>query len=476
MLLANTEETKNKIALNEKNINDWLLSVFGIELYIAGGYCECSASDIKNEPQGSYREIFKGVANDISAKKSSRYTAVEILKLNSATTADGERECSACGRVEQDMQETKCSICTSIERFSGEVLYKDYFSIIKKSSEGLPLPGGFSLVADDKDSLINRMKNSQDYIRSYCKNEMHTGYNLSTKIYVGDYKNGDDFKSLAISSDGISRLGVLRADIDNLGKAFVNGFESEKNKDYYVTLSRTATLSRKLSIFFKRHINGILKEGSYFLNADDSNERNIAIVYSGGDDVFVVGGWSDVIGFAVDLYEAFDGYSQSTLTISAGIGLFPEKYPVSAMARQTQELEEMSKSNPGKNSVTLFSKEGCYDWHTFINDVLEDKYRTIQEFFDEANNDSYGKAFLYKLLELIRNREEKINIARLAYLLARMEPKVKNGDEKGQRLLGLYQTFSKNLYGWLTDDEQCRQCITAIYIYVYGTRDKEEEK
>lgn len=60
---------------------------------------------------------------------------------------------------------------------------------------------------------------------------------------------------------GIRRLAVFRADIDNLGQAFVSGFESEKHGQRYVTLSRTATFSRKLALFFKRHINILLKNG-----------------------------------------------------------------------------------------------------------------------------------------------------------------------------------------------------------------------
>ena len=48
---------------------------------------------------------------------------------------------------------------------------------------------------------------------------------LRQKLWVGDYKNGNDFGELAKGAQGIERLGVLRADIDNLGEAFVSGFK-----------------------------------------------------------------------------------------------------------------------------------------------------------------------------------------------------------------------------------------------------------
>ena len=107
-------------------------------------------------------------------------------------------------------------------------------------------------------------------------------------------------------SSGIERVGIIRADVDNLGRAFVSGFDEK-----YTSLSRTATFSRKLSIFFKNHINTLLRENGY----------NAVIVYSGGDDVFMVTSWSDAVDAAVTLRDALERFSQGTLTISAGIGI-----------------------------------------------------------------------------------------------------------------------------------------------------------
>ena len=36
-----------------------VLENFDTALYIAGGFTPCSANDLKNEPQGSYGDIFK---------------------------------------------------------------------------------------------------------------------------------------------------------------------------------------------------------------------------------------------------------------------------------------------------------------------------------------------------------------------------------------------------------------------------------
>ncbi|MDD4570259.1 MAG: hypothetical protein PHE70_09065 [Tepidanaerobacteraceae bacterium] len=75
-------------------------------------------------------------------------------------------------------------------------------------------------------------------------------------------------------------------------------------------------------------------------------------------------------------------------------------------------------------------------------------------------------------MELLINRDEKINLARYAYLLARLEPDNKATDEQKD----LYHEFSKQMYQWMQNDKDCKELITAIYIYAYLTREKEEDK
>ncbi|MGZ1140868.1 hypothetical protein ACXO1G_09585, partial [Lactobacillus delbrueckii subsp. bulgaricus] len=55
----------------------------------------------------------------------------------------------------------------------------------------------------------------------------------------------------------------------------------------------------------------------------------------------------------------------------------------------------------------------------YKNDIVMGKQRIIQEFFDGESE--RGKAFIYKLLSLIREREDRISFARLAYFLTRLE-------------------------------------------------------
>lgn len=504
LILANTDETKSILDRFEKTVNKWLIDNFATGLYIAGGYAQCSSNDIQNKPDGSYAELFAEISRSISRKKLHRYSAQEILALNSAYSGDGKRECKCCKSPshliksvsDNGIEEYRCEFCNSINKLSNDILTKEYFTVLRTSREiGIKLPFGCRLVSDNEKSLKDKMQNDIEYVRCYCKGKMNIGQDVSTHLWVGDYHSkNNQTDELAKSSTGISRIAVLRADVDNLGRAFVRGFNRNDCGAKYVTLSRTASLSRQLSLFFKHHINSILKTGSYG-GLSRSGERNISIVYSGGDDVFVVGAWDDVISFAVDLTDSFNKFTEGTLTISAGIGLYDPTFPISISAQEVDKLESLSKSytrhggnEPEKNAVTLFDAKDVfksdklsgielkhtYSWDEFKNKVISEKLDTLKEFFgfgeSKKNSDNdFGASLLYNLVFLLRNSDtDKINYARYVYLLSRMEPSAKNGKDKED--IDKYKKFSGKMYEWIKNPTEKKQLLTAIYIYAYLIR------
>lgn len=496
IITANTENIKQKIAEFESKINEWLLDEFKTALFLGCGYAECSANELHNEPEGTYRQIFKNVSKMISQKKMKRYSAAQIIKLNSEGKKDGTRECRVCRRASKLLEDDDiCSVCNAMIDMSQNILYKGFYIVTENPNDktALPLPFGRYLVADNRKELLEKMKqDDSSYIRAYTKNKSYTGFKVVKNLWVGDYTLGDSFEELAKKSEGINRIAVFRADVDNLGDAFVNGFASKKYGEKYMTISRTATFSRKMSMFFKYHINYILENGEFYIadkKEEERGKRNATIVYSGGDDVFVVGSWDDVVGFAVDLQKSLKEFSQDTLTISGGIGIYPAKYPINNMARLTGELEDCSKkyrnevTKQEKNAITLFTppqeKSGnnslsftqdmTFSWKDFENNVVRIKLNFLKKFF--MKTPEKGKAFLYRILELIRGMEDdKINLARLAYTLARLEEALKK-DKKADQIKEI-NFFSSTIYKWIGCEKDRKEFIAAIYLYVYLIRDE----
>lgn len=492
IILANTAETKRIVQEYEIELNKWLLDIFDTDLYVAMGIAECSANDLKNEPNGSYSEIFQTISRELSEKKMHRYGSEQIMYLNHKSYEDHTRECRICKRMGNLNENNECYICEKIAGLSKNILHTDFFAISTTNDENaLPMPFGMYLYAEDEKQIRNRMDNDSGFVRVYSKNKFFSGKHIATKIWVGNYTTGETFEELAEQATGIKRIGILRADVDNLGSTFVSGFNNDENQNRYVTISRTATLSRQLSLFFKYHINGILSNPKFTLDNQNKGKRKAAIVYSGGDDLFIVGAWDDIIELSVDIQEAFSRYTENSLTISAGIGLYQPGFPIHVSASETADLEECSKSLPGKNAITILPdgenhniivdgkefkiNDGTYRWEEFKNRVILEKYNVISNFFECS--ESRGKNFLYNLLELIRNQDDKINLARYVYLLTRMEPDEKASQNEKEK----YKIFSKNMYQWISErplecrERNCRELKTAINLYAYRTREKEEK-
>jgi len=473
LLLPNTKTVRNILKEFDEELKVWFINNFDISLYIAGGYTKCSSDELA----ANIGQVYERVSKTLSTKKSQRYTSEDIIKLNSAPRIREERECKECKRTGSVNNENKCEICESLIRISPLIVNPNiYFTVINtddcKEEGTLPLPFSQSLVIKEIDQI-----RKMDYIRVYSKNQPSMGYNFATNLWVGDYSlrsnvsyGAKTFEEFAKEAKGINRIAVVRADVDNLGRAFVSGFQNQEHK----TISRTSTLSRQLSMFFKYYINDILK----------NKDRNATIIYSGGDDMFIVGSWNDIIDLAKDIERAFNRYTQGTLTISAGVGIYNHSYPISRIASEAGELEDAAKTkDENKNKVTLFRK-GKFDekgkileedwtigWKDLPNieirkdsmDNMDNMYKGIENKLNSlrnvfGNDEEKGKAFLYKLLEFLRNSEkDSINIARYAYILKRTEEK-----NKGLNV--------PEFYSYIKNTKERKEMEIAITLYSYETR------
>lgn len=181
---------------------------------------------------------------------------------------------------------------------------------------------------------------------------------LLAGVYLPEEPSCRDLEGMTQGGFGMSRLGVLRMDVDNLGRVFSASMaEGER------TLSRMSSVSRQMSLFFKYHLDCIfagLDGYPVMLRLPDrGGERRAGVIYSGGDDLFLIGHWLDVIEAAFDVRDAFSKFTANEfMTVSAGMSVGDVHDPVYRLAELSGAAEKMAKEN-GRNSVTLF------DTHTF---------------------------------------------------------------------------------------------------------------
>ena len=68
-------------------------------------------------------------------------------------------------------------------------------------------------------------------MRSYTKNRLVRTLSPSINLFVGDYAASNRIEDLADQSEGIRRVAICRMDVDNLGQAFIAGFEQPDQTD-----------------------------------------------------------------------------------------------------------------------------------------------------------------------------------------------------------------------------------------------------
>lgn len=454
-ILANTEETTARLKEFEASFNQFLLENFQTGLYVAFGWTAFTAGDITRQVRSSpvasiaaYRAIYQKTSLMISDKKLSRYNA-ETLKLLNKGGKNSERECEICHSVEkirkqvyEDEEHFLCHICDELRKFSKRIA-DETFRVCRGRVAGLPIGPDAVLVTAEGDQVLQTD-------RFYVKNKWSLDQS-GTHIFAGDYRYAEihEYADLAQDKDtglGIRRLAVVRLDVDDLGAAFMAGFSYQKD-GIYSSFSRSAIFSRNMSLFFKFYIQQF------------ANEKKMTIIYAGGDDVFAIGVWKDVIDFTVELRQAFLKWSDGKLTLSAGIGLFADKTPISLMASYTGDLEEAAKEND-KDSLSLFEEKFTFKFDEFITEIYQGKLINIRSFFN--SQEERGKVFIYRLIDLLRDYT-KINVARLAYYLARLEDSSKDKEA--------FREFKNLFFTWYNAGaKERKEAEAALLLYLYETR------
>lgn len=230
---------------------------------------------------------------------------------------------------------------------------------------------------------------------------------------VGDPKHFDE-----LSGDGnFKRLAVLRMDVDGLGGIFKNLNAKPLTFSYY------AALSRNLDWFFKGYINTLWESNPEY-------KAYTQIIYSGGDDLFIIGRWDLMIQFAAEIKEEFIQYTcakgvepNKRLTISGGIAIVTDKFPIIKAAAYADEAEKNAKRHHlqsgesafEKNSICLFGKP--LHWDTEFRLVAELKEELVR-YISPNHNGKYGLPM------------SMLNKIKLHYLMMRQYETKKNNHQR----------------------------------------------
>lgn len=199
---------------------------------------------------------------------------------------------------------------------------------------------------------------------------------------------------------GRSLLGVLKADVDNLGLIFSLGLSDEsEQRNSKLSLSRFASLSRMLNLFFTDYLVHRIEEEEQF--------KDTYVIFAGGDDLFLVGPWHQTIKLAKEIRDDFGEFcaENEDISISCGVLLSKPRVPIRWNGPKAEELLDQSKKRKEgdkevKNGITLLGR--TLSWCE-LKKQLDFAEWLEKRVLDENSNVTV--AFVYRLLTYLRNAE-----------------------------------------------------------------------
>ena len=379
IIAPHSEENIKLLEKAIREINTFLLKKFEGELQIAIGFIAVDPQDLKN-----FGAVISRLGLKLEEAKHRQFT--ELLPEAYSDVFGPKKEaanevCDVCKKPTPMLKEMDglyvCEACKSFENIGSKLAKSQYILMLtydpsnpikidkrKEQAQNFEDLGfGYILALDRKElktilkelsasssiKLLNVISlNSTEFLEEEIMREPDVPTAFSFE-FIGKYIPTDE-KGQALSFDSIVRgqqaadiLGVLRMDVDHLGKIFFKGLGEE------ASISSISTMSRLLSMFFDGYL-------SWYI--EDKFKGKIYIVYSGGDDLFFVGRWDAICDLSIEIHKKFSEMASGNLqvTISSGIVLADPKWPVYRLAEASKDFLSQSK-NKGRNRTTMFSSE-----------------------------------------------------------------------------------------------------------------------
>jgi CRISPR-associated protein Csm1 len=414
ILATNDEATKEKLDEIQKELDAFFVREYFGETGIGISATPCSLGDFIVD--GAYKKLREKIANDVERRKYQKFTLNQSdYKIDFDEGINNQNLCTLCQkrkgkeRVQNNKSYIACDSCENFVKIGQRLAKKAYLAITKDETD-IPLFGGFYLKFTDNPKVF---KNSVA-VYDISKNDDFKGYaKWELSSYVACDEQGDvlTFEELAElscknSQNGVKSLISLKGDVDFMGR-FI--------KDSSVTNSfaKFSFFSRMVDYFFSVYVPYMMQ----------NEYPDTYTVFAGGDDLFVLGAWDEVIALSQKIHDEFSLFCENKMNFSVGMIMTKPNKPVNFIANIAEDALETSKdykkeqpaNQKEKNAITLFGE--CASWQDYT-----DMKNDIQTIVEKANKypDTFGMTFWYRLLEFCDMRENINNDIKNALLRSKV--------------------------------------------------------
>jgi CRISPR-associated protein Csm1 len=405
-------EAAAQLASIRTDVSRKLLAHHGGDLYLALGWTPAAAQDFD---RARFSNRWEAVSQEMSRAKRQRFAELDDAALLTTQVfgpggAGGgeEGECQICHYdgpgvetepgPEDDAEKRRiCRLCASLENLGADLRDADYLLLGEIAPQDVARAGyaealqafgmavGFA-AADGRPVLrlpgtvqraaLLAMRDLPDGSGTVqqlaqelgCPVASGTRYtvNVTPRKPDGDVAT---FDWLQAQSRGVERLGILRMDVDDLGDLF-KGMQD-------ATLSRVAALSSALSLFFEGWVGELCRRANRKAGTD-----KLYAIYSGGDDLFVVGAWDALPGLARAIRRDLGRFTADNpaARISGGLTLHAGKYPLYQAAAKAEEARGAAKDKAragGRREDALNFLDLTIPWEAF-DDIQREAQRLVK--------------------------------------------------------------------------------------------------
>jgi len=423
LLAPNTTTVKEKLKAIVHEIDQWLLGEYFGQLCLNIRWQPFSPEELKKD---RFATVTLQLAQKLERAKRQKFSSVLAAAEPTFAVDFNGKACPVCSKYPATVAPTVdeeveiCKICEQ-DRIWGEQLkdinYICFFPeeksvqdlsysfvsqtvyLVKKESDLLSSAYlSYLLFPQAKNDLIN--KTPAALLRPIANWQPQGKYGPLT---FADLAADNEISSEKESDESEERgfLGVLKADVDNLGFIFSQALGEN------LTMSRKSNLSTAMDIFFGGFVHLFAQENKLYT------------VYSGGDDLLLIGKWDNLIEAAFQLRSYFNSFTgqHPRITLSAGLAVVKPKTPIWFFAKQANDLLEKSKEKEDKNSFTCFN--ATLNWRDQpTNDLQEIKEKFIAVLQKELVSTGFIYSFLF-LQRLYEQTGKPFYKPKLAYQLAR---------------------------------------------------------
>ncbi len=388
ILGIHTPEAVATLAKIQEELNDFFVAEHFALTGMGLSGVPCALADFI-EPGRYKNTLRKRIAEAVERQK---YHKFDLPHRDPRLTIDeglnNQNQCRLCSRrkgIERSYGDVACDQCHSFVRI-GEQLAKLHYLTISKGSGQIPIFGEYYLNFSQEPKRFDNAVaiydiSKEEAFNGYAKWELssYVRTDQGEIVTLGDLAKESvaEGRSETGREHGVEALMALKGDVDNMGH-----FILDPANAVTASFARFNFFARMTDYFFSVYT-ATLMEG-----------KPLYTVFAGGDDLFVLGAWDEVLAFGKVLRSDFMRFAEgSPLTLSVGMVMVKPSKPINYVAQMAEEALEDAKEIDGKDAISLYGE--TTQWEDYLDDLgLSDELQKV-------NSEIIDTAFLYRMLQFI---------------------------------------------------------------------------